>query len=327
MKDKRLWIHIGLIVLILFFAGMSAVRLYGWNKGTEDPEADIEQIDPSEFDTETMDMIIPMDGSLLEDHEDDGELTILCLGNNPFSDERGENGLAARIADKTDAKVYNCAFPDSSVACKYSAYNPSYTRDHFNLYYVVSFLEQKQFTAIESIAKDEPDPKYLEAVEELKTVDMSKVDVVLIMYDSTDYNIGTPSDNPNNPDDILAFTGGLKASLDKIKANWPYIRIFVMSPTYAQYKDENGDLHDGNTYDLGNGDIAHYVQKELDAVAASGGVSFIDNYIGTINQDNYEEFMIDEMHYNDAGREELAERIADVINNKMSTVTVTAVTE
>ena len=45
-------------------------------------------------------------------------------------------------SEKTNATVYNCAFPDSSVACKYAEYNPSYTRDHFNLYYVVTFLEQ-----------------------------------------------------------------------------------------------------------------------------------------------------------------------------------------
>lgn len=173
-KDKNVWIHIVFIALIVIIAGVSAFRLYRWNKGTRNPEADIEQVDPSEFDTETMDMILPMDGSLLEGHEDDGELTILCLGNNPFSDERGENGLAAKIAEKTNATVYNCAFPDSSVACKYAEYNPSYTRDHFNLYYVVTFLEQNQFTAIESIAKDEPDSRYLEAVEELKTVDMSR---------------------------------------------------------------------------------------------------------------------------------------------------------
>ena len=157
-KDKNVWIHIVFIALIVIIAGVSAFRLYRWNKGSRNPEADIEQVDPSEFDTETMDMILPMDGSLLEGHEDDGELTILCLGNNPFSDERGENGLAAKIAEKTNATVYNCAFPDSSVACKYAEYNPSYTRDHFNLYYVVTFLEQNQFTAIESIAKDEPDP-------------------------------------------------------------------------------------------------------------------------------------------------------------------------
>ena len=65
-KDKNVWIHIVFIALIVIIAGVSAFRLYRWNKGTRNPEADIEQVDPSEFDTETMDMILPMDGSLLD---------------------------------------------------------------------------------------------------------------------------------------------------------------------------------------------------------------------------------------------------------------------
>lgn len=321
MKIKSSWIHIGLVVLIFIIAGTAVFRLYRWNKGTS-VEEDTEQIDPSEFDIETMDMIIPMDASLLEGHEDDGELTILCLGNNPFSDERGENGLAAKIAQKTDATVYDCSFPDSAAACKYAEYNPQYTRDHFNFYYVVEFLRTQQFTAIESIAKDEPDPKYLEAVEVMKSVDMNQVDVMIVMYDTTDYEIGTPSDNPDNPSDVTAWTGGLKVTLNKIKETWPYIRIFVMSPTYAQYKDDNGEVHSGTLYDLGNGAVPHYVLKEIDAVAGAGGVSFIDNYYGTINEDNYTQYMVEESHYNDDGREALADRIADIINHKMSTVSV-----
>lgn len=319
MKIKSSWIHIGFLVLILIIAGTAGFRLYRWNKGTN-MEEDAVQIDTSEFDVETMDMILPMDASLLEGHEDDGELTILCLGNNPFSDERGEDGLAARIAEKTNATVYDCSFPDSSAACKYAEYNPEYTKDHFNFYYVTEFLRTKQFTAIESIAKDEPDPKYLEAVEVMKSVDMSKVDVMIIMYDTTDYEIGTPSDNPDNPDDVTAWTGGLRVTLNKIKESWPYIRIFVMSPTYAEYKDENGEIQSGTIHDLGNGAVPHYVQKEIDAVAGVGGVSFIDNYYGTINEDNYKQYMQEESHYNNDGREALADRIAYVINHQMMTV-------
>lgn len=321
MKIKSSWIHIAFIALIVIIAGTAAFRLYRWNKGTN-KEEDIEQVDPSEFDVETMDMILPMESSLLEGHEDDGELTILCLGNNPFSDERGESGLASKIAEKTGATVYDCSFPDSSAACKYAEYNPQYTRDHFNFYYVVEFLRTQQFTAIESIAKDEPDPKYLEAVEVMKSVDMNKVDVMVIMYDSTDYEIGTPTDNPDNPYDVTAWTGGLRVTLERIKEAFPYIRIFVMSPTYAQYMDENGEVHSGTTYDLGNGAIPHYVLKEIDAVAGAGGVSFIDNYYGTINEDNYEEYMTEQSHYNEKGRDALAERIADIINHKMTTVSV-----
>ncbi len=317
----RVNLHIVLIAAIFLIAIISAYRLYKWNKGVP-LDTDTSDVDTSQFDVEPLDMILPMDSSLLAGHEDDGVTTVLCLGNNPFTDDRSETGLASLITAKTGAVVYDCAFPNSSAACKYPVYNPEYTKDHFNLYYVAECFRNNEFTAIASIANDEPDPIYAETVEVMKTVDMDKVDVILIMYDSTDYNQGTPSDNPDNPNDVTAFTGGLRTTINNIKNTWPYIRVFVLSPTYALYMDEDGKLHNGTTTDMGNGTLNHYVVKESDA-AMDCGVSFIDNYFGTINEDNYKEYLSDHMHYNQAGREKLADRIADIINNRMSTVNST----
>lgn len=322
-KGFHLNLHVILIAAICLIAVIAGYRLYRWNQGGISAEDEVADVDPSEFDIETLDMIIPMDASALEGHEDDGVTTILCLGNNPFSDDRDSTGLAAQLASKTGATVYDCAFPDSSAACKYATYDPTYTKDHFNLYYVVECFRNNEFTAISSIAGDEPDPRFMDSVNVMKTVDMDKVDIIVIMYDSTDYNMGTPSDNPDNPYDVTAFTGGLRVSIDNIKKTWPYIRVIVMSPTYAQAIDEDGNLYNGTTKDWGNGTLNHYLVKEADAVMDCG-VSFIDNYYGTINEDNYQEYMIDYMRYNDAGREKLADRLADVINNKLSTVSSTA---
>lgn len=319
-RPFRINFHLVLIAAILIIAVTSVYRLAKWNQGTL--LEDNTDIDTSQFDIEALDMIIPMDASLLEGREDDGETTILCFGNNPFSDDRGDTGLAAQIASKTGATVYDCAFPDSSLACRYPVYNPEYTKDHFNFYYVVECFRNNEFTAISSTASYEADPRYAEGVEVMKTVDMDKVDIIVIMYDSTDYNIGTPSDNPDNPYDVTTFTGGLRTTVANIKSTWPYIRIFVMSPTYAQAIDEEGNLSNGTTTDWGNGTLTHYLVKEVDA-AMDCGVSIIDNYYGTINEDNYKEYMKDHMRYNEAGREKLAERIADVINNKMTTVVST----
>lgn len=310
--------HIVIIAAILLIAAFSVYRLNRWNQGTAIADDGVE-VDPSQFDVEALDMIIPMDASRLEGHEDDGVTTILCLGNNPFTDDRGDQSLANMIARKTDSVVYDCAFPDSSAACKYAIYNPEYTKDHFNLFYVVESFRNNDLTAINSIAGDEADPRYQEAVDVMKTVDMNKVDIILIMYDSTDYNNGTPSDNPDSPYDVTAFTGGLRATLNNIKTTWPYIRVFVMSPTYAQYMDEDGNLHSGTTKDIGNGTLNHYVVKEAEATM-SCGVSFIDNYYGTINEDNYQEYMRDHLHLNEKGREKVADRIADIINNRLGVV-------
>ena len=95
-----------------------------------------------------------------------------------------------------------------------------------------------------------------------------------------------------------------------------------MSPTYAQHEDDDGTLHNGTITDLGNGTLNHYLVKESEAVLDCG-VSFVDNYYGTINEANYKEYMTDHMRYNDAGREKIAERIADVINNQLETVSST----
>ena len=92
-----------------------------------------------------------------------------------------------------------------------------------------------------------------------------------------------------------------------------------MSPTYAQAIDENGNYLNGTITDMGNGTLNHYMIKESD-VAMDCSVSFIDNYYGTINEDNYSEYMADYMRYNEKGREKLAERVADIINNHMTTV-------
>ncbi|MBR4767554.1 MAG: hypothetical protein IK088_01115 [Lachnospiraceae bacterium] len=297
--NKNTIVHIVLISLIIIIAGTAVFRLYRWNKsGTSDPEADIEQIDPAEFDIETLDMIIPMDASRFEGHEDDGQLQILCIGNNPFADDHGENGLAGLIAKKTGAVVYDASFPDSIAEC----------------------LKAGVFTSMESAIGYVENPEaYRPGLDTLKAVDMEKIDVILVMYDSTDYNFGTPCDNEDAPGDLSAFTGGLRYFLNTVNDTWPYIRTFVLTPTYAEYADENGGLHSGTTYDAGNGPLPYYVQKEIDAVVGCG-VSIVDNYYGTINEDNYKQYLSDHMHLNDAGRELLAERISYIINNKMSTV-------
>ncbi len=321
MLKKNILIHIGFGVLILLIAGIAVFRLYRWNKGeSSDREADIEQIDPDEFDIETLDMIIPMDASRLEGHEDDGELTILCVGNNPFADDRSETGIASLIAKQTGATVYDCSFPESLAAYRNVPINPNFPWDHFNLPSIAVCLKAGVFTSMES-AMDYVEDKenYRAGLDALEAVDMNKVDVLILMYDSTDYNFGTPCDNEDAPEDLAAFTGGLRFFLNEVNTTWPHIRTFVMTPTYALYLDEDGNTHSGTTYDGGNGPLPYYVQKEIDA-ATGCGVSVVDNYYGTINEDNYQQYMTDYKHYNEAGRQLIADRICDIINNKMTTV-------
>ena len=318
---KTTIVHIVLLTAIVVVIAIGAIQLYRWNTGAiSNREADIEQIDPAEFDVETLDMIIPLDSSRLENHEEDGELKILCLGNNPFTDDRSEHGLANLIAAKTGATVYDGAFPDSSSAYQNFPLVESFPWDHFNLPSITNCLLAEDFSTLNSAYNYvENQDVYRAGIDALESVDMNTIDAIIIMYDSTDYNIGTPCTNTDVPDDVTAFTGGLSFFLEIVQQYWPHIRVFVMTPTYAQYIDADGKLYSGTTKDAGNGALPFYVQNEIDAVVGCG-YSIIDNYYGTINEDNYSEYMIDHMHYNDAGRELLADRISSIINTRMGTV-------
>ena len=309
--ERSDYIHLALLAVILLMFLIAAIRLIIWNIGEDsgyDPNADT-----SEFDTEPQDYIQPMDASLLEGHEDDGVTTIVTLGNAPFSDERGSTGLAEKIAQKCDATVYNCAFPDSYLSMKYEEYTDSYPQDALSLYLVTASFCGRDFTLMEHAAGLVEDTEGTQAaLDTLKSVDFSTVDMIVIMYDLSDYMGDRPVMDENNDINLITWNGALNASIDLIQQTYPHIRIVVLSPSYGQYTDENGNLINADTEDLGNGTLPDYVLHEID-VAMANGVSILDNYYGSVTENQAAECLTDGYHLNEAGRERIAQRFAEKI--------------
>jgi hypothetical protein len=173
-------------------------------------------------------------------------------------------------------------------------------------------LVNDDFAYLREAAGQTRDQRYAEALAVLEGVDMQKIDVLVIMYDSADYNQRSPLFNPANEGDIYTFAGGLSTSIGYIQQFFPHIRIIIMSFTYAEYLDENGELQSGSIADLGFGSLPFYLNEQYNS-AYERRVSFVDNYFGSINEDNYREYMSDYMRYNEAGRELLAKRAAEMI--------------
>ena len=309
--ERSDYIHLALLAVILLMFLIAAIRLIIWNIGEDsgyDPNADT-----SEFDTEPQDYIQPMDASLLEGHEDDGVTTIVTLGNAPFSDERGSTGLAEKIAQKCDATVYNCAFPDSYLSMKYEEYTDSYPQDALSLYLVTASFCGGDLTLMEHAAGLVEDTEGTQAaLDTLKNVDFSTVDMIVIMYDLSDYMDDRPVMDENNDINLITWNGALNASIDLIQQTYPHIRIVVLSPSYGQYTDENGNLVNADTEDLGNGTLPDYVLHEID-VAMANGVSILDNYYGSVTENQAAECLTDGYHLNEAGRERIAQRFAEKI--------------
>jgi hypothetical protein len=304
-------LHIIFLSLIVIIIGTIAFKLYKWDKGV--PLEDDPDFQESDFDIEVLDSIIPLAPDKLEGHEDDGVTTILCLGNDPFSLGRDEDyGLANQIAEKSGATVYNGSFTGSTVSAAYAAYNDGYWMDALSLSYLAEGICTRNFERILAAAYYSYDPAFVPTVEMLQELDMNSVDIICIMYDGIDYIEKRPSDDPNDPYSIVAYTGALRTAIEQFQETYPFIRIVVMSHTFCHSINEEGNFQNGDRTDLGNGTLSHYLQKELD-VTSDCGVSWIDNFYGSVNEDNYLEYMTDYIHFNEAGLERLAERFVNCI--------------
>lgn len=315
-KQFRLNIHLILLAVIALIVIFCAVKLYIWNKGVPSDYDPNRQT--TDFDTEAMDYIIPLAPDKLEGREDDGVTTILCLGDDPFSLDQGPGGLAEQIAAKTGATVYNGSFTGTTMAVQFEDYNDGYILDAFAFVNVAKSLASGNFDLMRTAASYSFDQAFPQTVSTLESIDMNSLDMICIMYDGSDYINRRPCEDPNHPDNPQTYTGALRSGVQAIQEAWPHIRIVVMSHTFCHNVNAEGNFENGDRVDLGNGTLSHYLQKELDTTSELG-VSFIDNFYGSINEDNYLDYMTDYIHFNDAGRELLATRFAECIFPKGKT--------
>lgn len=242
------------------------------------------------------------------------DLTILMLGNSPLSDDKdSEDGLANIIAERTGANVINCAVSGSYMAAEQSnfyANNQSFM-DAYTPYWLCTLtytdiIDHYYTAAAEALGENIP-PEAAEVFETLSTLDMSTVDVVAFMYDGTDYLMGHEMYSFESSTDIQQFTGNLVATIELFQYYFPHVRIIVMSPAYAFGVNENGEYISSDIQTYGQDFLSTYFYMEM-LSCVDKGVTFVDNLYGTINEDNANEYLIDNIHLNIEGRKLMADR-------------------
>ena len=290
-----------IVVIVLFI--FAIVKFLLWSKG-EDSGYDPNEI-TTEFDVETMDHIQPMDTSRFEGIEDDGITTLLCLGNSPFADNKGESGLAQTLARKMNGVAYDASFANTYQTMYNKTYQDTYNPDGLSLYSIVSAICSGDYSLIESVAATMSETE-IQTVEMLKNLDLKTVDMLVIMYDLSDYIDRRPLYNETDPNDPITWTGSLNASLELLENTYPHIRTVILS-TPACGKTVDGYYVDGDKMDLGNGTIPDYLNFQMDIILANG-VSYIDNYYGVITVENKDEYLTNDYHLNEKGIEAIADR-------------------
>ena len=265
----------------------------------------------------TFDMYLPVldsQGNLLAT-ETGKDLTILMLGNSPLTDSKDSpDGLANIVAERTGANVINCGISGSYMACVRLHYRAdlqpldAYTPYWLTVLTVTDATDYYYADAMENLGADTP-PEAEYVYETLSNIDMNTVDVVVYMYDGTDYLLGHGMYSDDNPTDIQTFTGNMEASIELLQNNFPHIRIIVMSPAYAFGVDDNGEYISSDIKIYGNQHFLSTYSVMQYKSCVDRGVTYVDNLYGTINEDDAPQYLTDNIHLNAAGRERMAERL------------------
>lgn len=300
--------HAIFFVIIAAVLVIAVIRLIVWNIGKQ---SDYDPNDVTdEFDVELLDYVQPLDSAVLKDRKDDGVTTVLAFGNDPFSDDRGSDGLAALMEEENGAVIHNCAFPGSTISMKNAEFESSYPLDGVSLYLLTAALCSQNFELMDAVVPQLDNDAATEALDTLKNVDMDTVDALVIFYDLQDYMDGRTVYDENNALNFNTVYGALNASVKLFQETYPYVRIFVLAPTYGTFTAEDGTTVDADLDDLGNGMLTDYINWMLE-VCRSDGVTFIDTYYGAVNMDNTD-CLTDGFHLNEKGRLRVAQRFADV---------------
>ena len=303
------WVHAAILGTIALIIGASAWALYRWNTGEKITFTQTD--DMSQFETERLDNVFYLTSEDLEGHVDDGVNTILCLGNDAFTYNSGDKGLASRIAALTDSTVYNAAFPLSCVSLRTATYDSSYPMDLFSFYNVTQAMVSGDFSDMEAAAAAMDDSTYSQSVDVLQNIDMDSVDMIVIMYDAQDYLNQRAGRDFNDADNPITFMGAYHAGLTALREAFPYIRIVVMSHTLCYAYTSEGVVS-GDTYDFGNGALPTYLQHIIDTCEELG-ITFVDNYYGTVDESNSSELLVDTIHLSDDCVELIAEHFKELL--------------
>ncbi len=302
------WAFIAVLGVILAVIVFSVVKLWIWNQGTAETEGVVE----GDFSVEVMDQIFLLPEDKKAMHEDDGKETILFLGNDILTYYSNEEGVVEQIGSKLGATCINAGFPASTVALKNADYSDDYALDAFSFYNVTKSIAAGDFSQMTAAAQKFEDSNYYRHTEELEALDMNTVDTLVVFYDAQDYVNLRIGMNPDNDSDPLTYSGALNSGIKAIQEAYPFIRIVCMSFPMCYAYDNTGSLVNGDMYDFGNGRLTTYLQFMID-VSGATGVSFVDNYYGTIHEDNSSEWLLDNIHVNAACNEHMAQHFVNVI--------------
>ena len=125
-----------------------------------------------------------------------------------------------------------------------------------------------------------------QALETLKSVDLSKVDDLVILYDLQDYRDDRTVYDEANDKNLTTVYGALTATIKLFQEQCPHIRIYLLSQPLRHPSRMQTAKPSISTAMISATARWSITSTGKSKPAAKNGVSFIDNYYGAITMED-----------------------------------------
>ena len=228
------------------------------------------------------------------------------MGDSIFGQVNDETGVCAKIKEKTNANVINCAFGGTQATGR----SESNGYQAFDLYYLVDALISGDYTTQENAVATGTLPSYYgDKLNRLKALDWSTIDIITMNYGTNDFTYGTGS---------ARYRNRYKEALTKFISAYPHIKVVIITPAYRLWLSDGVFSEDSNTHKVGEYTLIDYITQLTTVLCKDLNLPYIDLYNIGINQYNWNQYFAsgDTTHQNEYGRN----YIADIVAKKLCTM-------
>lgn len=241
---------------------------------------------------------------------------IVVLGDSILGQVRDETAVSEQLSALLGKEVFNGAMGGTCASRVNREGRLAYSKDSLSFAMISRAALLEDFGWQQATRVRESATEYFpEVIDDLEKIDFSGVDILLVQYGLNDYHAGVPLDNPEDPYDPYTFAGALRSGLSAWRKAYPDLRILLLTSTYSWYEYAGETCEDK---DEGGGVLEDYVNMEIQ-VAEEMDVEILDLYHGLYPHETWEDRKLytgDGLHPNEAGRQLLAETIAEYLEKR-----------